>query len=278
MKTLSFSAGELIFREGDPALSMYVIQKGSVAVWLDYDTEDRQQLSVLNEQQLLGEMGLIEDCPRSATAVVLEDGTVLEELDEEEFYAFFERQPEHLLELLRQLSARIRANNEKYQSACLALRGHMDAEQTGAEKDAALERQLQEISRTAKKRKPGYPVLESSFFPTVREDLASTEGKRKLVKASLFERLVVRSLSPEEMHVNPDDEFADPAVGPNDRIINEYVHEIPTLIRFDQPVFSSPVMVAKMESDGYMILNGHHRWAAALKSGLSKIRAAVTNP
>lgn len=278
MKTLAFSSGELIFREGDAALTAYVIQKGSVAVWLDYDTEDRQQLSVLKERQLLGEMGLIEDCPRSATAVALEDGTVLEELDEEEFYEFFEKQPEHLLEMLRQLSARIRANNQMYREACVALREHVDAEKTGAEKNAELEQQLQEIGRTAKKRKPGYPVLESSFFPTVRADLASTEGKRKLVKASLLQRLVVRSLSPEEMHVNPDDEFADPAVGPNDRIINEYVHEIPTLKRFDEPIFPSPVMVAKMESDGYMILNGHHRWAAAIKSGLSRIRAAVTNP
>ena len=140
------------------------------------------------------------------------------------------------------------------------------------------DQQLQEISQAAKKRKPGYSVMESSFYPYVREDLAATEGKRKLVKASLFQRLVVRSLSPEEMHVNPDDEFADPAVGPNDRIINEYVHEIPELKRIDQPIFPSPIMVVKMESDGYMILNGHHRWAAAVKSGLSKVRAAVTNP
>ena len=49
MKTVGFSAGEVIFREGDAALAMYVIQKGSVGVWLDYDTEEKQQLSVLNK-------------------------------------------------------------------------------------------------------------------------------------------------------------------------------------------------------------------------------------
>ena len=278
MKAVGFSAGEVIFREGDAALAMYVIQKGSVGVWLDYDTEEKQQLSVLKERQLLGEMGLIEACPRSATAVALEDGTLLEEIGEEEFYEFFEKQPEHLLEMLRQLSARIRLNTQQYQSACLVLREHVEAEKAGREKSAELDRQLQEISQAAKKRKPGYSVLESSFYPYVREDLAATEGKRKLVKASLFQRLVVRSLAPEEMHVNPDDEFADPDVGPNDRIINEYVHEIPELKRIDQPIFPSPIMVVKMESDEYMILNGHHRWAAAVKSGLSKVREAITNP
>ena len=278
MKMITFSSGEVIFREGDPARTMYEIRKGSVGVYLDYDAEEKQQLSVLKEQQLLGEMGLIEACPRSATAVALEDETVLQEIEAEEFYAFFQNQPEHLLEMLRQLSARIRVNTQQYQSACLALREHVEAEKAGKAKSAELDQQLQEIGQAAKKRNPGYSVVESSFYPYVREDLAATEGKRKLVKASLFQRLVVRSLPPEEMHVNPDDEFADPAVGPNDRIINEYVHEIPFLKRFDEPIFPSPIMVAKLESDGYMILNGHHRWAAAIKSGLSKVRAAVTNP
>ena len=278
MKTISYSSGEVIFREGDPALTMYEIRKGSVGIWLDYDSEEKQQLSVLTEQQLLGEMGLIEDCPRSATAVALEDGTVLQEIAEEEFYDFFEKQPERLLEILRQLSARIRVNTRQYQAACLALREHVEAEKAGKEKSPELNQQLQEISQAAKKRKPGYSVMESSFYPYVREDLAATEGNRKLVKASVFERLMVKSLDPGDMHVNPDDEFADPTVGPNDRIINEYVHEIPRLRHFDEPVFPSPIMVFKMETGGYMIQNGHHRWAASLKSGLSKVRAAIMNP
>ena len=148
MKTVGFSAGEVIFREGDAALAMYVIQKGSVGVWLDYDTEEKQQLSVLKEQQLLGEMGLIEACPRSATAVSLEDGTVLEEISEEEFYEFFEKQPEHLLEMLRQLSARIRANTQQYQSACLALREHVEAESW-----------ISSFRRSARRRKRENPVI-----------------------------------------------------------------------------------------------------------------------
>ena len=56
MKTVGFSAGEVIFREGDAALAMYVIQKGSVGVWLDYDTEEKQQLSVLKNVQPLGQL------------------------------------------------------------------------------------------------------------------------------------------------------------------------------------------------------------------------------
>ena len=53
---------------------------------------------------------------------------------------------------------------------------------------------------------------------------------------------------------------------------------IPSLVRFDEDVFPEPVIVHKMKPDGYMILNGHHRWAAALKTGLSKLRIEITNP
>ena len=112
----------------------------------------------------------------------------------------------------------------------------------------------------------------------VKEDLAAYEGRREVVRANLIERLVVRRLSPEDMHANPDDEFSDPAIGPSDRIINEYMQEIPQLYMGNDPIFQSPIVVYKMAQDGYLILNGHHRWAAAIKYGLSKVRATIMNP
>ena len=118
----------------------------------------------------------------------------------------------------------------------------------------------------------------SNFFAYVQEDLQACEGKRNVVRASAFERLTVRRVSPDEMHVNPDDEFAKPEVGPNDRIINEYAHEIPRFMQDMIPVFPEPIMVYKIKPEGYLILNGHHRWAAAVKTGLGKVRVAILNP
>ena len=176
MKTVGFSAGEVIFREGDAALAMYVIQKGSVGVWLDYDTEEKQQLSVLKEQQLLGEMGLIEACPRSATAVALEDGTVLEEISEEEFYEFFEKQPEHLLEMLRQLSARIRANTQQYQSACLALREHVEAERPGERRAQSWTGSFRRSARRQKRENPVIPLWNRRSTPMCGKTLRPRKG------------------------------------------------------------------------------------------------------
>ena len=278
MRTIKFSSGELIFREGDLQLTMYDIQKGSVGIYLDYGTPREKQLTVLGEHQLLGEMGLVEACPRSATAVALEDGTTLREITEDEFAVFFRSEPERLLALLKQLSARIRDNTEKYHEACRVLAESQEAEKNGREKSEALDRQMESISREAKKQKSSRSVTRSSFYDYVQEDLEAYKGKREVVRASLFERLVVRRISPEDMHVNPDDEFADPEIGPNDRIINEYMHELIQLYTDKKPIYPNPIVVFKLAPEGYMILNGHHRWAAAVKSGWGKLRAVIMNP
>ena len=118
MKTISYSSGEVIFHEGEFELTMFDILKGSVAIYLDYDSEQRQLLTVLKGQQLLGGMGLIEACPRSATAVAMEDDTTLQEIREEEFYASLQHNPERLLQIMRQMSARIRENTVKYRDTC----------------------------------------------------------------------------------------------------------------------------------------------------------------
>ena len=55
MKSISYSSGDVIFREGELQLTMYDIEKGSVGIYLDYDTEQKKQLTVLREHQFLGE-------------------------------------------------------------------------------------------------------------------------------------------------------------------------------------------------------------------------------
>ena len=108
--------------------------EGSVAIYLDYDSEQKQLFTVLKEQQLLGEMGLIEACPCPATAVAMEDDTTLQEIGEEEFYAFLQHNPERLLQIMRQMSARIRENTEKYRDTCRTLLAYQEAEENGQPK------------------------------------------------------------------------------------------------------------------------------------------------
>ena len=118
MKISSFNKGEIIFRQGDFADGMFDILSGSVGVYVNYGTEHETQLTTLGAGQFLGEMGLIEVYPRSATAVAMEDGTRLQEIGEAEFSDFFTNQPGRLLQIMRQLSKRLRERTEDYESAC----------------------------------------------------------------------------------------------------------------------------------------------------------------
>lgn len=111
----------------------------------------------------------------------------------------------------------------------------------------------------------------------VKNELKAYDGKYLPVRAGLLEQIFVRSLPPSKLHPNPEDVFCDEKIGPNDGIIEKYTKKI----RFNQqhslPVFDEPVIVEKMKPDGYLLINGHHRWAAALMLDLKKIPVKVVN-
>lgn len=68
-----YRSGETVFAQGDPGLGMYVVQEGNVAIMMK-DSEGRtRELSVLSVGDFFGEMGLIDESPRSATAVCRTD-------------------------------------------------------------------------------------------------------------------------------------------------------------------------------------------------------------
>lgn len=117
-----------------------------------------------------------------------------------------------------------------------------------------------------------------SFSTRIQKDLKKFSGKRQIVRASILDIMTVRHLSPDQMHANPDDDFVNPKVGPNEEIIEKYIEEARRDMEMEAMSFDEPIMVAKMEDGEYMIVNGHHRWAAAIKVGLNQVRVVVVNP
>ena len=112
----------------------------------------------------------------------------------------------------------------------------------------------------------------------IQEDIAKYQNRRETVRASIMEVLTVRFLSPDRMHPNPEDEFCDPEVGPNESIVEDYVDEARSNLECGADSFDEAILVAKMEEGGYLIINGHHRWAAAVKVELKRVRVAIANP
>ncbi len=64
---------EIIFRQGEPGMGMYVVQKGTVAIMSE---PENQQLFEMQERDFFGELALLDESPRSATAVARTNCTV----------------------------------------------------------------------------------------------------------------------------------------------------------------------------------------------------------
>lgn len=75
----SYKAGEVIFREGDPAMELFIVKSGKVNIQLG-----NRLLDTLPELSIFGEMALIDPAPRSATAVAATDATIVP-VDEKQF-------------------------------------------------------------------------------------------------------------------------------------------------------------------------------------------------
>nr|MCR5788868.1 ParB/RepB/Spo0J family partition protein [Lachnospiraceae bacterium] len=120
-------------------------------------------------------------------------------------------------------------------------------------------------------------MAELRFEESMKKMLAEQEGVYFPVSASLPERLLVRKISPKKLRPNADDEFCHDGVGPCYRIISEYEQKIKDAQMRDVPAIDEPLIVEKMRPNGYRIVNGHHRWAAAWRMGLKKVPIHIVN-
>lgn len=71
--------GTILFRQGDESNAFYIIKTGKVRIIqnMNPDGSGGRELAILKDGEFFGEMGVIEDSPRSAAAVVLEDACLL---------------------------------------------------------------------------------------------------------------------------------------------------------------------------------------------------------
>ena len=74
---LHLVAGDVVFEEGDPPTSAYLIESGRIEIVTVRDGAP-MVLSVLGPGDLLGEMAVIDDAPRTATARALGDAVLIE--------------------------------------------------------------------------------------------------------------------------------------------------------------------------------------------------------
>jgi len=102
----NFAAGSVIFQEGQPGDTMYIVKGGEVEVRVR-----GKVVEVIQEDGFFGELAVIEDGPRSATAIARTD-CVLIPLDERKFDFMIHANPLFAREVMRQMARRLRGVNE----------------------------------------------------------------------------------------------------------------------------------------------------------------------
>lgn len=127
------------------------------------------------------------------------------------------------------------------------------------------------------------PHDKREFQLFIEEEVNKLKGVYYPVRAGFFSRNFVHKLPCDRLHPNPYDEFCLPEVGPSYDIISRYERDYRSLdgslssASFLNSGIAQPIMVQKISPEGYMILNGHHRWAAAMRAGFKKIPVQIVN-
>jgi len=112
MEKQQYFAGDCIFEIGDQGDHLYIIVSGKVGISLDSKSSDKSYIATLSPGDCFGEMNLLDDLPRSATAEVIEDTTLLS-LEKTRLRGLIQSYPDMSVGMLRSLSLRLRDVNQK---------------------------------------------------------------------------------------------------------------------------------------------------------------------
>jgi len=99
--------GQVVFNQGDEGGTMYVVQSGKIEIFLMDDNKERVILSVVEAGGIFGELSLLDNEPRSASAKALEE-SFLFVIDRHDLEMLFQKHQHAALDIMTMLSRRIR--------------------------------------------------------------------------------------------------------------------------------------------------------------------------
>lgn len=103
--------GKSFFKEGDQATRLFYILQGDVSIFIRADGAQKK-VATLHKGDILGEMAIVEDKPRSATAIA--DTTVKAlAITKEQLSTLIKQSPEFGIKMIQKLSAKLRETNDQ---------------------------------------------------------------------------------------------------------------------------------------------------------------------
>lgn len=110
------SPGDILFRQGDPADSLYIVVRGEVWVVGRDEQGGDAPIASLGNHEIIGEMGPLSDQPRAAAAVAARP-SLLVRLEREDFEELARQYPSLMMRVTRQLVDRLRRSQRKRSAA-----------------------------------------------------------------------------------------------------------------------------------------------------------------
>ena len=118
LRTITYKAHTDIFHAGDQGATMYIVLTGAVKIFVPAIDGREVVLAVHRSGDLLGEMSLLDDEPRSASATTIEE-TEMVSLRRADFLRVLNEHPEAQRAIIEVLVERLRATNQSIQDAYL---------------------------------------------------------------------------------------------------------------------------------------------------------------
>lgn len=114
----TFQPGAIVVNEGDDGHGLFVVQRGSLKVYLMDDNGREVTLSLLGPGDYFGELALLDEAPRSASVITLERSELLQ-ISRTTFLTLLDTHPACVRILLRNLVARIRSLTDNVRALAL---------------------------------------------------------------------------------------------------------------------------------------------------------------
>jgi uncharacterized membrane protein len=108
---MTLEAGETLFNTGDFGESLYIVNWGEIELFIKDTTGQKIVLKIAGADDVFGEISMLDNRPRSATATAL-SRTELFVLDRDDLLLLFQKKPDAGLNMLAAMSSMLREADE----------------------------------------------------------------------------------------------------------------------------------------------------------------------
>ena len=106
-----YQRGDIIFQKDEPGQSLFIIESGSVRIYMPGTQGADLTLAVMGPGDFFGDLSLLDDRPRSASAVAGTDAVLLS-LERSDFSSLLRARPDAALAVLATIARRLRDTDQ----------------------------------------------------------------------------------------------------------------------------------------------------------------------